>query len=74
MLGHLSPRANNISPVRKSVRENSFRKVELDLPPKSSMPMAVHVEFNPYYEHQNNTGKSPNQQLNQLGLMLSILF
>jgi hypothetical protein len=37
-------------------------------------PIGKHVEFDPYYEHQNNTGKSPNQQLNQLGLMLSLFF
>jgi hypothetical protein len=37
-------------------------------------PMGKHAEFNPYYEHQNNTGKSPNQQLNQLGLVLSLYF
>jgi hypothetical protein len=35
-------------------------------------PMGKRFEFDPYYEHQNNTGKSPNQQLNQLGLRLSI--
>jgi hypothetical protein len=37
-------------------------------------PMGKHLQFNPYYEHQNNTGQSPNQQLNQLGLMLNIFF
>ena len=37
-------------------------------------PIHKHVEFNPYYEHQNNTGKSPNQQYNQLGLMLNFFF
>jgi len=37
-------------------------------------PIGKHVEFNPYYEHQNNTGKSPNQQLDQLGLMLNLYF
>jgi len=37
-------------------------------------PIARHVEFNPYYEHQNNTGQSPNQQLNQLGLILNLFF
>jgi hypothetical protein len=37
-------------------------------------PMGKHVQFNPYYEHQNNTGKKPNQQLNQLGLVLSLYF
>ena len=37
-------------------------------------PFGKHVQFNPYYEHQNNTGTSPNQQLNQLGLMLNLFF
>ena len=37
-------------------------------------PIGKHLEFEPYYEHQNNTGKSPNQQLNQLGLVLSAYF
>jgi hypothetical protein len=35
-------------------------------------PVNKHFELDPYYEHQNNTGKRPNQQLNQLGLVLSI--
>jgi hypothetical protein len=37
-------------------------------------PIGKHLEFNPYYEHQNNTAKSQNQQLNQLGLMLNLFF
>ena len=37
-------------------------------------PFGKHVGVNLYYEHQNNTGKSPNQQLNQLGLMLNLWF
>jgi hypothetical protein len=37
-------------------------------------PLGRRFEFNPYYEHQNNTGTSPNQQLNQLGLMLNMFF
>lgn len=37
-------------------------------------PIGKHVQFDAYYEHQNNTGKSPNQQLNQLGLMLNLYF
>jgi hypothetical protein len=37
-------------------------------------PIGKHVQFDPYYEHQNNTGKSPNQQLNQLGLILDLYF
>jgi hypothetical protein len=35
-------------------------------------PIRRHVELNPYYEHQNITGKRPNQQLNQLGLILNL--
>ena len=37
-------------------------------------PVGKHFEINPYYEHQNITGKSPNQQLNQAGLMLNLFF
>ncbi len=37
-------------------------------------PISKRVQFNPYYEHQNNTGKRPNELLNQLGLMLDIQF
>jgi hypothetical protein len=37
-------------------------------------PIGKHFELNPYYEHQNSTGKSPNQQYNQLGLMLNLYF
>ena len=37
-------------------------------------PIGKRLEVNPYYEHQNNTGNSPNQQLNQLGLMLNLYF
>jgi Protein of unknown function (DUF2490) len=39
-----------------------------------SLPLGKHVEIEPYYEHQNNTGKSPNQQLNQLGFILGLYF
>jgi len=37
-------------------------------------PLGKHSGFNPYYEHQNTTGKKPNQRLNQLGLILSLYF
>ncbi len=37
-------------------------------------PIRRHFELNPYYEHQNNTGKAPNQLLNQLGLVLNLYF
>jgi hypothetical protein len=35
-------------------------------------PIKKHFELDPYYEHQNNTGKSPNRQLNGVGLILNI--
>lgn len=37
-------------------------------------PIGKHVQFNPYYEHQNFTGGRHNKQLNQLGLMLILYF
>ncbi len=39
-----------------------------------NFPLGQHVQFNPYYEHQNNTGTNPNQQINQFGLMLNLFF
>lgn len=38
----------------------------------SLFPVGKHFEFNAYYEHQNNTGKSPNKQVNALGLALYV--
>jgi Protein of unknown function (DUF2490) len=38
------------------------------------LPLGKHVQFKPYYEHQNNTGKHPNQQVHGLGLALNIYF
>jgi hypothetical protein len=35
-------------------------------------PVGRHFEFDSYYEHQNNTGKSPNSQLQGIGLKLNI--
>jgi hypothetical protein len=37
-------------------------------------PFGKHVDFNPYYEHENNTGTPPNQQLSQAGLILNLWF
>ncbi len=37
-------------------------------------PCEQHVVFNTYYEHQNNTGRSPNQQQNYIGLALYLYF
>jgi len=36
--------------------------------------LGKHAGFALYYEHQNNTGKKPTQQLNQLGLILNLYF
>ncbi|HXJ93806.1 MAG TPA: hypothetical protein VMT20_13220 [Terriglobia bacterium] len=38
------------------------------------LPAGKHAEFDPYYDNQNITGKRPNQQLNQFGLVLDIYF
>jgi hypothetical protein len=32
------------------------------------------VEFNPYYEHENDTGKRPNKQENFIGLAVHFYF
>ena len=37
-------------------------------------PVGKHVEFNVYYEHENDTGKSPNTQQNYVGLALYLYF
>jgi hypothetical protein len=37
-------------------------------------PLGKRFDFAPYYEHQNNTGKKPNEQLNQFGPVLKIWF
>jgi hypothetical protein len=37
-------------------------------------PVGKHVEFNTYYEHENNTGKKPNTQTNSIGLALYLYF
>ena len=37
-------------------------------------PVGKHVEFNTYCEHDNNTGKHPNQQVNSAGLALYLYF
>ncbi len=37
-----------------------------------TFPAGKRLDFGPYYCHQNNTGKNPNQQLNQLGLIVNL--
>jgi hypothetical protein len=39
-----------------------------------TFPIRKRFDFAPYYEHQNNTGKKPNSQLNGLGLILNVYF
>jgi hypothetical protein len=38
------------------------------------LPVGKHVQFDPYYEHENNTGKSPNSQTDSIGLAVHLLF
>jgi hypothetical protein len=40
----------------------------------ANLPLGKHVDLDPYYEHQNNTGKKPNKQVNALGLTLNLYF
>jgi hypothetical protein len=38
------------------------------------LPVGKHVEFNPYYEHENDTGGKKNKQENYIGLMVNFFF
>jgi hypothetical protein len=38
------------------------------------LPVGKHLEFNTYYEHDNNTGKRPNKQQSSVGLALYLYF
>jgi hypothetical protein len=38
------------------------------------IPVGKYVQFNSYYEHENNTGKKPNKQVNSIGLALYLYF
>jgi hypothetical protein len=37
-------------------------------------PVGKHVEFDPYYEHDNNTGKHPNESVNSFAIVLNLYF
>lgn len=37
-------------------------------------PVGKHFEFNPYYEHENDSGKHPNRQNNYVGMALYLYF
>jgi len=45
-----------------------------DLYAGSLFPVGKHVQFNFYYEHENDTGKHPNRQKNFVGLSLYLFF
>jgi Protein of unknown function (DUF2490) len=40
----------------------------------AAFPIRRHTEIETYYEHQNDTGQSPNRQVNALGLALNLYF
>lgn len=40
----------------------------------SLLPVGKHVQFDAYYEHENDTGKSPNRQNHYFGLTLHLYF
>jgi hypothetical protein len=40
----------------------------------SQFPIGKHTELDIYYEHQNNTGTAPNQQVNAAGVILNLHF
>ncbi|HEY5176378.1 MAG TPA: DUF2490 domain-containing protein [Terriglobales bacterium] len=39
-----------------------------------SFPIKKHTELEPYYQHLNQTGRTPNQQLENIGLKLNLYF
>jgi hypothetical protein len=51
---------------------NKFSRVALDA--GTIFPVGEHMELEGYYEHQNDTGKSPNRQVNALGAVLTFYF
>ena len=53
-------------------RYSKFSRTALDA--GCVFPFWHRFEFEPYYEHQNDTAKSPNRQVNAVGVVLSIYF
>ncbi len=45
-----------------------------DLYAGARFPIQKHTQIEPYYEHENNTGKKPNQQINAFGLIFNLDF
>ena len=53
--------------------ESQYSKVSTtELYIGTHLPLGKHLQLSPYYEHQNNTGKHPNQQVHGVGLTLDI--
>jgi hypothetical protein len=53
--------------------ESQYSKVSTtELYAGTQLPLGKHFQLTPYYEHQNNTGRHPNQQVHGLGLKLDI--
>jgi len=55
--------------------ESQYKKwSSTDLYAGCLLPVGRHVEFNPYYEFENDTGKKPNKQQYYVGLALYLFF
>jgi Protein of unknown function (DUF2490) len=51
---------------------NKFSRIAFDA--GSIFPIGKHVELEEYYEHQNDTSKSPNRQVNAVSAILNLYF
>lgn len=51
---------------------NKFSRTTVDI--GSIFPIGKHVELEGYYEHQNDTGKAPNRQINGVSTILNLYF
>ncbi|HUO34152.1 MAG TPA: hypothetical protein VMU43_04100 [Candidatus Acidoferrum sp.] len=55
--------------------ESQYRKwSSTDLYAGCLLPVGKHVQFNPYYEYENDTGKAPNRQKYYVGLAAQFYF
>jgi hypothetical protein len=55
--------------------ESQYKKVSTTaLYAGALFPVGKHVQFDLYYEHENNTGKKTNKQDNDIGLSLDLYF
>ena len=55
--------------------ESQYKKWSVtDLYAGCQFPIGSHAQLTAYYEHENDTGKSPNRQNNYVGLVLKLFF